>query len=197
MAGIANRVCEAAGLIERLGEQSGRVESIVAVIRGIADQTNLLALNAAIEAARAGESGRGFAVVADEVRKLAERTSLATEEIRHTMESLRQETGSAVAMMDAGRQQAEAGVMQAEQAVQAIEAIGSHLTGLRRHIEAVATAALQQRAAANTIDSHIHEVAALAVSNETAASSAQGAAAAVRQVGEHWQAAVQRFRVVA
>jgi methyl-accepting chemotaxis protein len=195
MADIASRVCDAAQLIEHLGEQTGRVDVIVATIRGIADQTNLLALNAAIEAARAGESGRGFAVVADEVRKLAERTSLATEEIRQTMETLRQETGSAVALMESGRQQAESGVVQAERAVQSIASIGNHLNALRSNIEAVATAAVQQRAAAATIDSHIHDVVTLAVSNEQAAESTRQAAASVVAVGERWGASVQRFRL--
>ncbi|MDC8830167.1 methyl-accepting chemotaxis protein [Alteromonas gilva] len=69
------------GLMQKLNEQSHKIENIVSTIRSIAEQTNLLALNAAIEAARAGDQGRGFAVVADEVRQLASRTSSSTVEI--------------------------------------------------------------------------------------------------------------------
>jgi len=72
--------------IEQLKSQSEQINSIIEVIGSIADQTNLLALNAAIEAARAGESGRGFAVVADEVRSLANRTQVATDDVRNVVE---------------------------------------------------------------------------------------------------------------
>lgn len=68
--------------IEDIGEQIGKVNSVLEGVFEIADQTNLLALNASIEAARAGEAGRGFAVVADEVRKLSVRSTEFSARIR-------------------------------------------------------------------------------------------------------------------
>lgn len=88
MGRIAERVKVSASTINRLGNNSEQIGTIIATIEEIANQTNLLALNAAIEAARAGDMGRGFAVVADEVRSLAERTSQATQEISKNMQQI-------------------------------------------------------------------------------------------------------------
>ena len=65
-----------------INESSREIIDIISLIDGIAFQTNLLALNAAVEAARAGEQGRGFAVVAAEVRNLAQRSAMASKQIK-------------------------------------------------------------------------------------------------------------------
>ena len=121
MENIKSKVFEAADKIRELGEESQHIGEIIQVIDDIAEQTNLLALNAAIEAARAGEHGKGFAVVADEVRKLAERSGKATKEIAELIKNIQRETENAVAAMDEGTHEVEAG---ASLAVDAGNALG-------------------------------------------------------------------------
>ena len=70
-----------------ISAESKKMFDIIAAIEGIAFQTNILALNAAVEAARAGEQGRGFAVVASEVRNLAQRSAVASKEIKSLIET--------------------------------------------------------------------------------------------------------------
>ena len=82
--------------ITKLGKSSSEIGDVINVITSIAEQTNMLALNATIEAARAGEAGKGFAVVANEVKELAHETGRATEDIRHKIDAIQDDTGQAV-----------------------------------------------------------------------------------------------------
>jgi methyl-accepting chemotaxis protein len=88
---------EAAGVVQRLGDNLRNVAGMAHLISGVADQTKLLALNATIEAARAGEAGQGFSVVAGEVKELATATASSTERISDTVTSLEQDASAMLA----------------------------------------------------------------------------------------------------
>ena len=79
--------------LEKLAQDTKRIDEVIRLIAGIASQINLLALNATIEAARAGEAGRGFAVVAQEVGKLSgttqENLTASDEAVRKLLHEVR------------------------------------------------------------------------------------------------------------
>lgn len=82
--------------MSELDKSAKEIGKIIGVITDIADQTNLLALNATIEAASAGESGKGFAVVASEVKALATQTTSSTEEIKHIIEQIQNNSAQSI-----------------------------------------------------------------------------------------------------
>lgn len=106
---IQDTMKDSVKVIQDLGEQSKRIQSVTQFIRDIAKQTNLLSLNASIEAARAGESGKGFAVVAGEVKKLAEQTGQASQQIAVFMDAMADTVNQAVDSIQKGSSEVEAG----------------------------------------------------------------------------------------
>ncbi|MFK3796884.1 methyl-accepting chemotaxis protein [Pseudomonas sp. NPDC088444] len=144
IAGLSSGVQQTAGMIQRLAEDSQKINGVVNVIHSIAEQTNLLALNAAIEAARAGEMGRGFAVVADEVRNLAKRVQTSTDEITTMVSALQAGTRDAVDFMQESSYKADDCVQHAQEAGEALAAITEAVAQMRESNTQIAVAAQQQ-----------------------------------------------------
>jgi methyl-accepting chemotaxis protein len=158
MNSIAQVVKKSAESIQVLGKSSDQIGEIVQVIDDIADQTNLLALNAAIEAARAGEQGRGFAVVADEVRKLAERTTKATKEIATMIKQIQRDTNEAVASMQQGTEEVEAGKKLAEKAGASLQEIILGAEEVVDIVTQVAAASEEQSSTSEQISANIEAI---------------------------------------
>lgn len=144
IAGLSSGVQQTAEMIQRLAEDSQKINGVVNVIHSIAEQTNLLALNAAIEAARAGEMGRGFAVVADEVRNLAKRVQASTDEITLMVAALQAGTRDAVDFMQESSFKADDCVQQAQEAGAALLEITRAVAQMRESNTQIAVAAEQQ-----------------------------------------------------
>lgn len=146
-------------VLSRLSEDSGKIASVVDVIRGIAEQTNLLALNAAIEAARAGEQGRGFAVVADEVRHLAQRTQESTRHIQEIISNLGKATTDASSNMESCQALADRSVNEMGNVHQALNAIASSVNSIDQMSHQIATAAEEQSSMAREIEQNTSTIA--------------------------------------
>jgi len=195
MGQIAAKVQESAKTVESLGDRSDQIGAIIGTIEDIADQTNLLALNAAIEAARAGEQGRGFAVVADEVRALAERTTRATKEIGEMIKAIQRETKGAVAAMEQGVQQVEAGTVEAAKSGDALRDILEQVNDVAMQVNQIATAAEEQTATTSEISNNMMQI--TQVVQDTASGAHQSATAASQLYGnaEELQRLVRQFKL--
>jgi len=192
---IAASVGETAKQVNGLGARSDQIGQIIGVIDDIADQTNLLALNAAIEAARAGEQGRGFAVVADEVRKLAERTSKATKEIAQMIQSIQEETKSAVVAMESGTKQVEAGVDMTTQAGSSLHGIIQSAEQVGEMVTHIATAATEQSSATEEVNTNIEQIAKITAETSEGAQQSAKACHDLSSLALDLQNIVSKFKI--
>jgi len=141
---LSASMTESSEQIDNLSVETGNIDNILEVIKGVSSQTNLLALNAAIEAARAGEAGRGFSVVADEVRQLAQRTADSTQEIAGLISNLQLGAESAVDTMRSSHTSSQDSVNMANEAGEKMHAIQSALNDIDNENNAVAQSTRQQ-----------------------------------------------------
>lgn len=192
---LLESIQHAAEGIQRLEEDSGRIGSVLDVIRGIAEQTNLLALNAAIEAARAGEHGRGFAVVADEVRTLAGLTQNSTQEVQESIESLQMRSKEAVELMSKSQQQAQISADQTRSAGKAFAAIVKDVVQINDMNVQIASAAEEQSAVSEEINQNVTVISEIAEHSAKGATQTAQSSSALANLAVDLQASAAQFTV--
>ncbi|MDQ2164988.1 MULTISPECIES: methyl-accepting chemotaxis protein [Vibrio] len=185
----------AANLVQRLKEQSEKINDVVEVIRNVSEQTNLLALNAAIEAARAGETGRGFAVVADEVRMLAGRTESSTKEIGLIIEDLQNQSVLANDSMQTTIEILAHNSELSQRVSDALVGISESVSDINDSNTQVATAAEQQSQVTQDINRNVVNISELVHQNVTGISQSASASAELSQLAEKQKAQLAFFKL--
>ena len=175
-----------AGEVGHLNEASESVAGFVDAIANVARQTRLLALNASIEAARAGEQGAGFAVVAEHVGRLSADSARAAADVRHVVDVMRTQVGTAVEAFRAGASglgDVDAVSRGAAGALDAIEAAVAEVEEVAIAVVVAAESADRAtRALALQLASTGEQAEAQAASSEEAAAAAEETAATAQEV---------------
>ncbi|MEC7547845.1 MAG: methyl-accepting chemotaxis protein [Pseudomonadota bacterium] len=181
---VLNQLEGASVAITQMNASAEQISSVAEVIASISEQTNLLALNAAIEAARAGESGRGFAVVADEVRTLAQRTGVATMEIKEVIETITQVANDSVKAMQLSANETKACADEVNTTEEQLAGISANMTLVKDINLQVAASITQQEQVAGEMDKNLSRVAQSADSHKNVANMLSKTSDSVERLAE-------------
>ena len=172
------QLTEATGNIDKSSAQIG---SIIKTIEDIAFQTNILSLNASIEAARAGAAGKGFSVVAEEVRNLAARSSEAAKD-----------TG---ALISRSIQDVKTGTESTSDAVSAMLLINDCILSVKKLMDEIASASVQQSEMIASVDKGIKEISKVVQMNSSAAEKSAAVSKELSNQAKTLNSLLGRFRI--
>ena len=183
--------------IVQLSEQSQAIGQIISTVDDLAEQSNLLAVNAAIEAAKAGDEGKSFGVVAEEIRNLAEQSKAGTARVRTILTDIQKATSAAVMAAEQSTKAVEAGVLQAGQAGEAIDALTSGVVEASGAAAQIAASGQQQLAGVDQVAAAMVNIRQASSQNAASMQQAEKAAANLNEVGAGMKQLVARYQLSA
>ncbi|MCG6882115.1 MAG: methyl-accepting chemotaxis protein [Deltaproteobacteria bacterium] len=191
---IKEQVQNIAENILSLSEQTQQIGEIIETVNDIADQSNLLALNAAIEAARAGEAGKGFAVVAGEVGSLAVQSRGATAQVREILGEIQKAANTAVMVTEEGTKRADLGVIQAQKAGNAIQAINRNIQNVNQTMQQIAASSREQLAGMDQINNAMESIGQATAQTEEGTRQVEEAAQNLNVLAEQLKRVVDQYK---
>jgi methyl-accepting chemotaxis protein len=192
---IREQMGSIAETVVKLSEQSQAIGDIVASVTDLAEQSNLLAVNAAIEAARAGEHGKGFSVVAQEVKSLADQSKHATAQVRAILNDIQKAISSAVMATEQGSKSVEAGVLQSQEASDAIRSLATTIEAGSQAALQIAASSQQQSVGMDQVATAMDSIKRASVQNVSGTRQTEVAAKNLHDVGLKLKELVERYRV--
>jgi methyl-accepting chemotaxis protein len=192
---LANGATATLQAAECLAEMADDIDQVTFVIGSIAEQTKILALNAAIEAARAGDAGKGFGVVATEIRSLADSVSTSVGRIEELVRTIQ---GATKTLAATAEQQAELGESTVADSNRTRDKFDEILERMNRTASAareIATAAAQQRSAAQQIVQVMHQVSEGVTSTASASRQLATAAGDIQREAGSLSGGLRGFKV--
>lgn len=152
---------------EKLQQSSFQVNKVIEIIDRVAEQTNILSINATIEAAHAGEYGRGFTVVAQEVRELAKKTKASTKEIASAIAENTKLSSEVSDVIHDSLDLIENSVKRSESTIDGMFVVANEIETVGSMVQRIASATIEQSAAAESIGHSIESVVRLAQETRT------------------------------
>ncbi|MFM2281650.1 MAG: hypothetical protein RLZZ444_3881, partial [Pseudomonadota bacterium] len=174
-------VSHAEEAMRRIETSSQQISNIIGVIDEIAFQTNLLALNAGVEAARAGDAGKGFAVVAQEVRELAQRSANAAKEIKALIQNSSTEVAGGVDLV--------------RKASDALRTIGTYISEMNVHMDAIAVSAKEQATGLSEVNHAVNSMDQTTQQNAAMVEESTAASATLASEAQHLKELVNQFKL--
>ncbi len=167
---------------KNIDQSSTQIGTIIKTIEDIAFQTNILALNASLEATRAGTMGRGYSVVADEIRNLAARSSKAA-----------QNTNT---LINRSMQNVKTGTESTNLAVSAMQVITDCIQTIKKLMDEIATASIQQSEMITLVENRIKEISKVIQTNSTAAEESAAVSKELSNQARTLNSLISRFNMI-